>query len=377
MRTVILGAGPAGLYLAYLMRRRNPEADVHVIEQNPPDATFGFGVVFSERALEFLNADDPETLAAILPHLVGWRDMTLDLKGETVRVDGVGFTAIGRLDLLQILRHRLAEVGIAPEYNHAVSSVHDLGEADLVVGADGVNSLVRRAYEFEFGTTTEMMSNRFAWFGTHQLFDTLTQTFRENDQGYFNAHHYRYSDDMSTFIVEVDEETFFRAGFDKMDEEASARRCAEIFADTLGGKPLLTNRSMWRQFPKVWNERWHHGRHVLVGDALRTAHFSIGSGTRLAMEDVIALDRALAAHGDDVPAALRAYEAARRPVVEKLVTAANASIDWYERFPENMKLEPLEFALSYMRRSERVSLDELRRSSPRFIAAVEAARARA
>jgi 2-polyprenyl-6-methoxyphenol hydroxylase-like FAD-dependent oxidoreductase len=375
MRTVILGAGPAGLYLAYLIRRRNPTADVHVIEQNPPDATFGFGVVFSERALEFLNADDPETLAAILPHLVGWRDMTLDLNGETVRVDGVGFTAIGRLDLLQILQHRLAEVGITPEYNHAVTSVHDLGEADLVVGADGVNSLVRRAYEFEFGTTTQMMSNRFAWFGTHQLFDTLTQTFRETDQGYFNAHHYRYSEDMSTFIVEVDEETFFRVGFDKMDEDASARLCQDIFSDTLGGKPLLINKSMWRQFPKVWNEHWYHGRNVLVGDALRTAHFSIGSGTRLAWEDVIALDKALAAHGDDVPAALKAYEASRRPIVEKLVTAANASIDWYERFPENMKLQPLEFALSYMRRSERVSLDELRRSSPRFIAAVEAARA--
>ena len=162
-----------------------------------------------------------------------------------------------------------------------------------------------------------------------------------------------------------------------MDEERTRAKCEQVFAATLGGYPLVTNRSLWRQFPKIWNERWSHGRYVLVGDALRTAHFSIGSGSRLAMEDVIALDRALEANGEDVPAALAAYEAARRPIVEKLYAAANASIDWYERFPEHMKLEPYEFALSYMRRSERVSLEELRRNSPRFIAGVEAARAKA
>jgi len=377
MRIVILGAGPAGLYLAYIIRRRNPRADVRVIEQNPPDATFGFGVVFSERALEFLDADDPETHAAIRPHLIGWRDITIDHRGEKVRIDGVGFTAIGRLHLLQVLQERLEQVGIVPQYNQAVASVDDLGAADLVVGADGVNSLVRRTFEGEFGTTTQTMSNRFVWYGTRKPFDTLTQTFLETPEGHFNAHHYRYSGSMSTFIVEVDEETFFRVGFDAMDEERTRAKCEQVFAATLGGYPLVTNRSLWRQFPRIWNERWSHGRYVLVGDALRTAHFSIGSGSRLAMEDVIALDRALEANGEDVPAALAAYEAARRPIVEKLYAAANASIDWYERFPEHMKLEPYEFALSYMRRSERVSLEELRRNSPRFIAGVEAARAKA
>jgi 2-polyprenyl-6-methoxyphenol hydroxylase-like FAD-dependent oxidoreductase len=366
MRVAILGAGPAGLYLAYLIKRRDPGADVGVFEQNPPDATFGFGVVFSDRALEFLNEDDPETLAAIVPHLESWTDITVVHRGERIRIDGVGFAAIGRLKLLQLLQARARSVGVAPSYRRAVADLNELGDPDLIVGADGVNSLVRCTHAAAFGATTTYLTNRFAWFGTTKPFETLTQTFRRCDLGDFNAHHYRYAPAMSTFIVEVTEATFDRAGFARMGEADSAALCARVFADDLDGHELVSNHSVWRRFPIVHSARWRHDRCVLIGDALHTAHFSIGSGTRLAMEDAIALDRALAAHGADVPAALASFEAVRRPILEKLIEAANASGAWYERFADHMALAPLDFAMSYLTRSGRIDLERLRQSSPRF-----------
>jgi 2-polyprenyl-6-methoxyphenol hydroxylase-like FAD-dependent oxidoreductase len=368
MRVAILGAGPAGLYLAYLIKRRDPAAAVRVFEQNGADATFGFGVVFSDRALEFLNEDDPETFAAIVPHLESWTDIAVVHRGERVRIDGVGFAAIGRLALLQLLQARARSVGVEPTFRHPVADLRELGDADLIVGADGVNSLVRRTYAAAFGATTKYLTNRFAWFGTSKPFETLTQTFRRTDLGDFNAHHYRYAPAMSTFIVEVTEGTFTRAGFDRMSETESAEVCARVFADDLDGRPLVSNHSMWRRFPIVRNGRWRHDRNVLIGDALHTAHFSIGSGTRLAMEDAIALDRALAAHPRDLPEALAAFETARRPIVEKLVEAANASGAWYENFADHMALEPLEFAMSYLTRSGRIAPERLRQSSPQFAA---------
>jgi 2-polyprenyl-6-methoxyphenol hydroxylase-like FAD-dependent oxidoreductase len=210
------------------------------------------------------------------------------------------------------------------------------------------------------------LTNRFAWYGTRRRFDTLTHTFKRTGAGHFNAHHYRYSPEMSTFIVEVDAATYDAAGFDRMGEEET-RGCLEaVFGEELGGHKLVSNKSAWRQFPKLWNARWWVGNRVLVGDALHTAHFSIGSGTRLAMEDVVALVRALEAYRGDLPAALAAYEAARRPVVEKLVEAANASAAWYEEFPRHMALEPWAFAESYLMRSGRVSPARLAQLAPRF-----------
>jgi 2-polyprenyl-6-methoxyphenol hydroxylase-like FAD-dependent oxidoreductase len=366
MRVAILGAGPAGLYLAYLIKRRDPGAAVRVFEQNSADATFGFGVVFSDRALEFLNEGDPETFAAIVPHLESWTDITIVHRGEGVRIDGVGFAAIGRLKLLQLLQTRARSVGVEPTYRRAVANLSELGEADLIVGADGVNSLVRRTHEAAFGATITYLTNRFAWFGTTKPFETLTQTFRRSDLGDFNAHHYRYAPAMSTFIVEVTEATFRRAGFERMSEAESAALCARVFADDLDGHPLVCNHSVWRRFPVVRNDCWRHDRCVLIGDALHTAHFSIGSGTRLAMEDAIALDRALAAQPTDLPSALASFEAARRPVLEKLVAAANASGAWYERFADHMALAPLDFAMSYLTRSGRIDPERLRQTSPRF-----------
>jgi 2-polyprenyl-6-methoxyphenol hydroxylase-like FAD-dependent oxidoreductase len=374
MRIAILGAGPAGLYLATLIKRRDAGADVTVIEQNRPDATFGFGVVFSDRALDFLRADDEATTAAITPHMEVWRDMTLVLRGERVVIDGIGFAAIGRLQLLQLLQARARGVGVAPVYNRAVTSLAELEGFDLVVGADGVNSLVRRTHADAFGASVRLLTNRFAWFGTSKRFETLTQTFVDSEFGPFNAHHYRYAPDRSTFIVEVGADTFARAGFASMSEAETRRLCERVFADTLDGHPLVSNNSIWRQFPVVHNERWARGNCVLIGDALHTAHFSIGSGTRLALEDAIALDKALAAHGD-IPQALAAYEMARRPVLEKLVAGANGSADWYGHFGEHMTLAPLDFAMSYITRSGRVDLERLRALSPRFVARYEEERA--
>jgi len=370
MRIAILGAGPAGLYLATLIKRRDARVDVTVMEQNPPDATFGFGVVFSDRALEFLRDDDEETCAAIAPHMESWEDMTLVLRGERVVIDGIGFAAIGRLELLQLLQARARAAGVAPVYNRAVTSLDELGGYDLVVGADGVNSLARRTYAGAFGASARLLTNRFAWFGTTQPFDTLTQTFVDSAFGPLDAHHYRYAADRSTFIVEVGADTFARAGFASMSEAETRGLCERVFADALGGHKLISNNSIWRQFPVVHNARWSHGNCVLIGDALHTAHFSIGSGTRLALEDAIALDKALAAHRA-VPDALAAFEAARRPVLEKLVAGANGSADWYERFGEHMRLAPLDFAMSYITRSGRIDLERLRTLSPRFFGRYE------
>jgi len=376
MRIVILGAGPAGLYLAYLIKRRRRDADVTVIEQNPADATFGFGVVFSDRALEFLRDDDEPTFSAIAPHMESWRDVAIVHRGERVTIDGVGFAAIGRLKLLNLLQRRAHSVGVQPDYRRVVKSLDEFAGADLIVGADGVNSLVRRSLEKEFGASISLLTNRFAWFGTTKRFETLTQTFIETELGSFNAHHYRYAPDLSTFIVEIDQATFSRAGFAQMGETEARSVCESVFAPVLDGHHLVSNNSIWRQFPIVHNKRWSTNRNVLIGDALHTAHFSIGSGTRLAVEDAIALDKALAMHPDNIDAALSTYEAARRPILEKLVAGANGSANWYEHFAQHMQLRPVEFAMSYITRSGRVDIDRLRKHSPRFVAHFEQARQR-
>jgi 2-polyprenyl-6-methoxyphenol hydroxylase-like FAD-dependent oxidoreductase len=371
-RIAVLGGGPAGLYFGYLWKRRDPEAHVDVFEQNPAGATFGFGVVFSDKALEFLRAYDPETAEAITARMETWQDITLIHRGKRVTIDGVGFSAIGRLEFIMQLTERANSVGVNIRFDTIVRSVNQLKGYDLVVAADGVNSLVRRSYEDDFRTSLSYDDNKFVWYGTTKRFETLSQTFVKTEFGSFNAHHYRYSPTMSTFIVECDRATWLRAGFaDKAEEETKAV-CEGIFAHTLEGHALVTNKSAWRNFPWIWNNRWSHHNLVLVGDALHTAHFSIGSGTRLALEDVIALVSALDAEPGDLRAALENYETARRPVVEKLVKAAKTSAGWYEHFPEHMSLAPLDFAYNYITRSGRISDDQLRAMSPRFMERYEA-----
>ena len=369
MRVVIIGAGPAGLYFAYLLKRARPDAAIAVYEQNPPGATFGFGLAFSQRALEFLRGEDVETWASVQPALERWNDSVLYLNGAEMRIDGMGYAGIGRLRLLQILQRQALSVGIEPAYGSVVASLEQFAEADLIVGADGINSIVRNSGDF--GTEVDEFTNRFAWYGTSKRFDALTHTFIRTPAGCFNAHYHPHAPDMSTFVVEMDARTFQSCGFDRMGEEESRVACEAIFSGTLGRARLISNKSIWRRFPRVTNERWSCGNRVLLGDALHTAHFSIGSGTRLAMEDAIALVHALEANGFAVAQSLAAYEQIRRPIVEKLVTAANASAEWYENFAGHMQLAPVEFAMSYITRSGRVDVERLRRTSPEFMAAYE------
>ena len=369
----ILGGGPGGLYTAILVRRLMPHVRVRVTEQNPRGATFGFGVVFSDRALEFLESDDPETHDLVAPAMERWRDMILNHPQGAVTLDGVGFSAIGRLDLIEILGARAEALGATTRFAHPIRHIEEL-DADLIVGADGLNSLVRRSDETAFAPHVEHFANYFAWFGTPRRFETLTQTFVRTDEGVFNAHHYRYAPGMSTFIVECSPETFERCGFADLDEAQSAGACEEIFAEVLDGTPLVTNRSQWRRFPRLWCERWVSGNQVILGDAAHTAHFSIGSGTRLAMEDALALVTSLA-ETDDLPEALAAFESSRQPVAHKIVTAANSSAEWYETFSERMRLPPLDFAFDYVTRSGRIDMDRLHALAPRFMARYEAERA--
>ena len=360
MKVLVVGAGPAGVYFAYLARRAHPDWQIRVVEQNPADAVFGFGLVFSDKALEFLRADDPTTYDLITPQMETWTDLTVVHRGERVVIDGIGFSAIGRLHLLRLLRQQLVGAGIQPEYE---TTADRFDGYDLVVGADGANSSVRRTVDF--GTSQSQCANKFAWYGTRRPFPTLTQTFVRNEHGAFNAHHYRHAPGMSTFVTECDPQTWQRAGFAAMGEADTLRYLENVFRGTLQGEPLVTNRSIWRNFPNVRSARWSVGNRVIIGDAQRTAHFSIGSGTRLAMEDAIALNKALTEQRD-VPAALQAFEAARRPIVEKLVAAADSSGAWYDRFPEHMNLSPRDFAWSYIQRSGRIDPERLAKISPRF-----------
>ena len=366
VRILIAGAGPAGLYLAYLLKRRRPAWSIRIVEQNPRDSTFGFGVVFSDRALEFLRDDDPQTCDLITPQMEIWTDLTVVHRGTPVVIDGIGFAAIGRLSFLRLLQQQLARVAVVPGYEKTIGEKQQLSGYDLVVAADGANSFVRRAHGEAFGTTVSQLTNKFAWYGTTRVFKTLTQTFVRNDTGSFNAHHYRHSPNMSTFVVECDAATWQRAGFATMSEADALKFCEDVFADTLQGHGLVSNKSIWRNFPNVRNRRWSLGKVVLIGDALRTAHFSIGSGTRLAMEDAIALAKSLFDFENELPEALGAFEAVRRPIVDKLVAAADASGGWYEKFPDHMRLAPREFAWSYIQRSGRIDPERLRSISPRF-----------
>jgi 2-polyprenyl-6-methoxyphenol hydroxylase-like FAD-dependent oxidoreductase len=372
----IVGAGPAGLLFALLIKRRYPAWRVQVYEQNPPDATFGFGVVFSVNALAFLERDVPDLHALLVPRLESWPIERIVHRDQRVDIDGNGFSAIGRLELNQFLDALGCASGVAIEYRRAVESLVEVKNCDLLVGADGANSLVRRALDADFQTRAEWLTNRFAWYGTTQRFECLSLTFRANRDGHFVAHHYRHSPSMSTFVVECDEATWRRAALDRMSDEESRAYCERVFAADLGGHRLVTNKSVWRQFALLKTRRWHAGNVVLIGDALRTVHFSIGSGTRLAFEDAIALDRAFALAGGDVPRALAAFERERRPIVEKIIAAADRSSYWYERLAEKMKLPPWELAYDYMTRSGRMTDERLRESSPRFMARVDAERRR-
>jgi 2-polyprenyl-6-methoxyphenol hydroxylase-like FAD-dependent oxidoreductase len=367
MRIGILGAGPAGLYAATLIKRARPDAEIVIYDQSPADATWGFGVVFSKRALEFLRDGDPETADLIEPEMESWDDITISHKGEKVKVDGIGFSAIGRLEMLKLLQKQAAKVGVEPIYDTRVDDISVFDDADLVIAADGLNSVVRAEAPQAYGEKTYFLHNRFAWYGTSKPFGSLTQTFKETEYGFFNVHHYRFSPNQSTFLIECDEHAFRNSGFEKMQEVEYRKICEDIFSEELEGHKLINNNSIWRRFPVLENTRWFHKNRVLVGDALHTAHYSIGSGTRLAMEDVIALVGSLKENDFNVSRALPAYQENRQHTLTKLTAAALSSALWYENFGEHMALDPWQMARSYVLRSGRLSIENVAKISPQFV----------
>lgn len=372
MKINIVGAGPAGMYFALLAKKHDPSHQIHIYEQNPEGATYGWGVVFSDIGLAFLKEADAAFFEEFIAHHERCDYMEIVHRGTHVQVHGNHFSRTSRIDMLRVLQRACERQGIRIEYGRRVEDARALAaDCDLMVAADGGNSATRTQLAEHFRPQFVRRRNKFAWYGTNQRFHPVSLIFRETGHGVFIAHSYQYSPELSTFLVEVDPETWQRAGLDKASEDESRRFCSEVFRAELGSNELLTNRSLWFEANIVSNECWSHGNIVLLGDALRTVHFSLGSGTRMAMQDAIALHRAVAGHPGDLPAAFRAFEAERRPASSSFQGAAAKSLDWYENVAEKLHLDPVDFAYDYMRRTGKVSHDDIKRRDPRFAAAYE------
>ena len=369
MKIACIGGGPAGLYLGILVKRRAPEHDVVIYERNRPSDTFGFGVVFSDATLGHLAAADPETHAQITSRFARWDDIEIHVGGEVLRSTGHGFCGLERKTLLQLLQARAAALGVEVHYEHEIKSLSDV-KADVIVACDGVASWVRESLAAELQPRVDVRPNKFVWLGTTVPYGAFTFIFKDTPFGLFRVHAYRYQASGSTFIVECREDTWRAAGLANATEDETVATLERIFADELGGHRLITNRSIWRNFPTVRCGKWHAGNVVLVGDAAHTAHFSIGSGTKLAMEDSIALRDALLEHAD-VPTALAAYEARRRPEVESLQAAAQASLEWFEGTERYMQMAPVQMTYSLMTRSLRVSHASVAKRDPHLARGVE------
>ena len=370
MKISILGAGPSGLYFAILMKRVDPAHEIEIIERNPPDATFGWGVVFSEETLGALREADEESYIAITDTFAQWDAIDVHYRGARVSSRGHRFSAISRKALLGLLQDRARELDVELTFERELEDLGSLSDADLVVGADGVNSLVRRLYADELGANVDQHGTKFAWFGTDLVFDAFTFIFHETEHGLIQAHAYPFDGATSTFIVECTEEVWQRAGLDEMDEAASMEFCERLFAAELDGHRLLSNRSLWTSFTHVNCESWHTGNVVLLGDAAATAHFTIGSGTKLAMEDSLALADAFLRH-DGIPEALVDYELERQPVVERFQEVANESATYFENVRHYSGFDPVPFAFNLLTRSGRIGYANMTLRDAVFMRAVD------
>ncbi len=373
MKIHVIGGGPAGLYFAILVKKAWPQTQVCVFERNRPNDTFGFGVVFSDETLATFEAYDRESYRAITANFAYWDDIEIHFKGTRHRIGGNGFCGCARTTLLKLLHERARGLGVELKFqSEVVDPQAVMAEADLVVGADGINSRLRESFASEFQPEVDLRPNKFSWMGSTRPFDAFTFFFRETAHGIFIAHCYQYEPGRSTWVMETDPETFARAGLGKLDEQQSAAFLEDVFAEELQGHRLIVNRSVWRNFPTIRCARWTHKNAVLIGDAKATAHFSIGSGTKLAMEDAIALYEAFkATGGSDVAGALNHYETHRREEVEKTQHSADVSLVWFEHVKRFWHMEPTRFAFGLMTRSKAITYDNLALRAPDFVAEVD------
>ncbi|MDH6261584.1 bifunctional salicylyl-CoA 5-hydroxylase/oxidoreductase [Bradyrhizobium sp. BR13661] len=370
MKVAIIGGGPAGLYAAILLKKQQPRADISVYERNRADDTFGFGVVFSDATLDNFEKHDLPSYRRITQEFAYWDDIAVHFRGTVHRVGGNGFCGCSRQKLLLILQERARELDVSLHFEVDIDDESRFADADLILLADGVNSRFREKHVDHFQPEVDLRTNKFAWMGSTKPLDAFTFVFQETEWGPFIAHAYQYEAGHSTWIFETDPETFERAGLTGLDETQSAARMAEIFGGFLGGHKLLTNRSMWRNFPMIRSKRWVKDNMVLLGDAKASAHFSIGSGTKLAMEDAIALAEAMA-KAPDIRTALDLYEHGRREEVEKTQHAADVSLVWFEHVDRFWDFDPVQFAFGVMTRSKAITYDNLKLRAPDFVAEVE------
>ncbi|HEX6694308.1 MAG TPA: bifunctional salicylyl-CoA 5-hydroxylase/oxidoreductase [Longimicrobiales bacterium] len=371
MKVACIGAGPAGLYASILLKRADPAIEVTIYERNRLDDPFGFGVVFSDATGSNLAEADPETYAEMSARFAHWDDIDIHYRGSVITSTGHGFSGLSRRALLDILARRAMSLGVKIEPCREIRDLSAVPPADLVIACDGIASTIRARHAQEFGPVLDERPNRFVWLGTTRPFPAFTFYFKYDEHGLWRVHAYQYEGGQSTFIVEATEATWRAAGLADADEAATIAFCERLFAEELQGHHLQGNRSIWRQFVTVRNERWHHGNVVLLGDAAHTVHFSIGSGTKVAMEDAIALVAAVQAHRTDIPTALAAYEAERRPIVDSLQRAAQVSLQWFEETERYMEQHPLQFAFTLLTRSMRVTHDNLKLRDPAFVARVD------
>ncbi|WP_284983608.1 bifunctional salicylyl-CoA 5-hydroxylase/oxidoreductase [Arthrobacter sp. efr-133-TYG-118] len=380
MKIAIVGGGPGGLYFAALMKQLDPSHKITLWERNAASDTFGFGVVFSDETLGGIGNADPVVAEYMSRRFARWSDIDIHFGGETVTVGGQGFAAMSRKELLELLQRRCAELGVDLRFQTLAPPVEELeANYDLVLAADGINSQIRAKYADSFAPSLDLRPNKFMWLGTDQVFEAFKFFVKETEWGVMQIHGYPYSDEGSTFIVEMHEDVWRAAGFDEtaadifppgVSDEKAISKIRSIFAEELDGYEVLSNNSKWINFTTVRNESWRHGNVVLLGDAAHTAHFSIGSGTKLAMEDSLALAACLHEHAD-VESALSAYETERRPVVASTQRAAQASLEWFERIAQYKGQDPTQFAFNLLTRSRRITQENLRLRDPEFADAVD------